>query len=40
MEWGSQHQTQIPNWRTWVSLLVWVITFELSGMGGPTLTHA
>ena len=25
-----------PTWRTWVSLFVWVITFDLSGRGGPT----
>ena len=26
--------------RTGVSLLVWVITFDLSGMGGPTSSYA
>jgi hypothetical protein len=26
--------------RTGVSLLVWVITFDLSGMGGPTSSNA
>jgi hypothetical protein len=25
-----------PTWRTSVSLFVWVITLDLSGMGGPT----
>jgi hypothetical protein len=27
---------QPPTWRTRVSLFVWVITFDLSSMGGPT----
>jgi hypothetical protein len=27
---------QSPTWRTRVSLFVWVITLDLSGMGGPT----
>jgi hypothetical protein len=27
---------QPPTWRTRVSLLVWRIAFDLSGMGGPT----
>jgi len=27
-------------WRTGVSLLVWVITFNLSGKGGPTSSYA
>jgi len=30
---------QHPIWRTWVSLLVWIITFDLSGMGGPTSSY-
>jgi len=25
-----------PSWRARVSLLVWAITFELSGIGDPT----
>jgi hypothetical protein len=25
-----------PTWRTRVSLFVWVITLDLSGIGGPT----
>jgi hypothetical protein len=27
-------------WRTRVSLFVWVITFDLSGMAGPTSSYA
>jgi hypothetical protein len=33
----------MPNpttWRTRVFLFVWVITFDLSGMGGPTSSYA
>jgi hypothetical protein len=29
---------QTPNWRTRVSLFVWVINLDLSGMGGPTIS--
>ena len=32
---GCQPCTQSPTWRTRVSLFVWVITLDLSGMGGP-----
>jgi hypothetical protein len=31
---------QTPTWRTRVSLLVWVITFGLSGMGAPASSCA
>jgi hypothetical protein len=31
---------QPPTWRTRVSLFVWVITFNLSGMGGPASSYA
>ena len=34
--WGRQPHVKPPSWRTRVSLLVWVITCDLSGMGGPT----
>jgi hypothetical protein len=33
MGWGCQPHTQPPTWRTRVSLFVWVITSDLSGMG-------
>jgi len=35
--WGCQPHVQTP---IWVSLLVWVITFDISGMGGPTSSNA
>jgi len=31
---------QPPNWRTRLSLSVWVVTFDLSGMGDPTFGNA
>jgi hypothetical protein len=31
---------QHPTWRTRVSLFVWVITFDLSGMGDPASSYA
>jgi len=34
--WGCQPHGQPPTWRTTVSLFVWVIILDLSGMGGPT----
>ena len=34
--WGCQPHAKPPIWRTSVSLFVWVITLDLSGMGGPT----
>jgi len=30
---------QPPTWRTRVSLFVWVITLDVSSMGGPTSSH-
>ena len=32
--------TQPPTWRTSVSLFVWVLSFDLSGKGGPTSSYA
>jgi hypothetical protein len=37
---GRQPLAQPPTWRARVSLLVWVISFDLSGMGGPTSSYA
>jgi hypothetical protein len=37
---GLQPHAQPPTWRTRLSLFVWVITFDLSGMGGPTSSFA
>jgi hypothetical protein len=37
---GRQPLAQPPTWRTSVSLLVWIIPFDLSGMGGPTSSYA
>jgi hypothetical protein len=34
--WGCQPHAKPPTWRTRVSLFVWVITLDLSGMVGPT----
>jgi hypothetical protein len=34
-EWGHQP----PTWRARVSLFVWIITFDLSGMGDPTSSY-
>jgi hypothetical protein len=31
---------QPPTWRTRVSLFVWIITFDLSGMGDPASSYA
>ena len=36
---GCQPHAQPPTWRTRISLFVWVITFDLSGMGGPTSSY-
>jgi hypothetical protein len=38
--WGRQPHAQLPIWRARVSLFVWIITFDLSGMGGPTSSYA
>jgi hypothetical protein len=37
---GRQPLAQPPTWRTRVSLLVWIIPFDLSGMGGSTSSYA
>jgi hypothetical protein len=37
---GHQPLAQSPTWRTRLSLLVWIIPFDLSGMGGPTSSYA
>jgi len=34
--WGCYPHAKPPTWRTRVSLFVWIITLDLSGMGGPT----
>lgn len=34
--WGCQLHAQQPTWRIIVFLFVWVITFDPSGIGGPT----
>jgi hypothetical protein len=36
---GHQTLAQSPTWRTRVSLLVWIIPFDLSCMGGPTSSY-
>jgi hypothetical protein len=33
--WGCNPHAQPSSWRTWVSLLVWTLPFDLTGMGGP-----
>jgi hypothetical protein len=38
--WGRQPHAQPPTWRARVSLFVWIITFDLSGMGNPTSSYA
>ena len=40
MEWGCQHHAQLPTWGTGVSLFIWVITLDLSGIGGSTSSYA
>jgi hypothetical protein len=37
---GCQPHFQPPTCRTVLSLFVWVITFDLSGMGAPTSSYA
>jgi hypothetical protein len=37
--WGRQPHAQPPTWRTRVSLLVWHLPRNLSGMGGRTSTY-
>jgi hypothetical protein len=38
--WGCQPHAKTPTCRTRVPLFVWVITLDLSGMGGPTSSIA
>jgi hypothetical protein len=33
--WGCLPHGQLPSWRTRVSVLVWTLPFDLTGMGGP-----
>jgi hypothetical protein len=40
MGWGCQPHAQPPTWRSRVSLFVWVITFDLCGMGDPISSYA
>jgi hypothetical protein len=37
---GRQPLAQPHTWRTRVSLLVWIIPFDLSGLGDPTSSYA
>jgi hypothetical protein len=37
---GRQPLAQPPTWTTRVSLLVWIIPFNLSGLGDPTSSYA
>jgi hypothetical protein len=37
---GPQPLAQPPTWRTRVSLSVWIIPFDLSGLGDPTSSYA
>jgi hypothetical protein len=37
---GRQPLAQPPTWRTRVYLLVWIIPFDLSSLGGPTSSYA
>jgi hypothetical protein len=37
---GLHPYAQPPTWRTRVSLFVWVITFDLSGLGVPASSYA
>jgi hypothetical protein len=37
---GFQSHTQHSTWRSKVFLFVWVITFDLSGIWGPTSSYA
>ena len=39
MECGCQPHAHTPTCRTRVSLFVWVITFDLFDMGGPTSSY-
>jgi hypothetical protein len=37
---GRQPLAQPPTWRTRVSLLVWIMPFDLPGLGDPTSSYA
>ena len=37
--WGCYHQAQPPTWMTVVSLFVWVITFDRSGLSDPVSSY-
>ena len=37
---GSSPTLNPQAWRTSVSLFVWVTTFDLSGIGDPTISYA
>jgi hypothetical protein len=37
---GCQPSAQPPTWRTRVSLLVWNLTLDLSGLGDPASSYA
>jgi hypothetical protein len=38
--WACQPHSQPPTWRTRVSLFVWLLPLDLSGMGDPTSSYA
>jgi hypothetical protein len=38
--WGRQHHAQPPTLRARVSLFVWIIIFDMSGLGDPTSSYA
>jgi hypothetical protein len=38
--WGWKPHAQPPTWRARVSLFVWIVTFDLSGMGDRTSSYA
>jgi hypothetical protein len=37
--WGHQPHAKPPTWKAKVSLFVWLIIFDLSGMGDPTSSY-
>jgi hypothetical protein len=39
MGWGQPH-AQPPTWRTSVSLFIWLLPLDLSGLGDPTSSYA
>jgi hypothetical protein len=38
--WGCKSHAQPPTWRTRISLFVWLLPLNLSGMGVPTISYA